>query len=56
MGIFTPGEWEVCAGMNNGKPCNRPRVHRSHKTVFGRVYGELPPKPTRDREKKGKKR
>lgn len=58
MSIFTPGEWEVCSGMTKGDSCKaRPGRHRSHKKVLGRWYGELPPKPTRDREKKkrGKK-
>lgn len=56
--MFTPGEWQKCGGMTKDGVCKAPPGrHRSHKKVFGVWYGELPPKPTRDREKKkrGKK-
>lgn len=57
MGIFTPGEWEFCGGMTKGEGCKAPPGrHRSHKKSFGRWYGEIPPKPTRDREKAAKKK
>jgi len=52
--MFTPGEWEKCHGMNSkDERCkNAPGRHRSHKKVFGKWYGELPPKPTRDKKKR----
>lgn len=57
MSIFTPGEWEFCGGMTRGEGCKAaPGRHRSHKKSFGRWYGEIPPKPTRDREKKDKRK